>query len=74
MRHSWCYAIPMTSITEGDIIQVMNDYLDRGMGSTIEQIIMRRAIHEIQESHKERDQLLTQLINMGEKPNARRRK
>lgn len=61
-------------ITDGEIIQVINDYLDRGMGSTIEQVILRRAAHEIQQARKERDHLMTQLINIGEKPDARRGK
>ena len=61
----------MPLMTDCEIIKVINDYLDRGMGSTIEQVILRRAAYEIQKVRDERDQLLTQLINMGEKPNAR---
>jgi hypothetical protein len=64
----------MAKMTEGEIVDTINDYLDRGMGSTIEQVIMRRAIHEIRTLRKERDHLMTQLINIGEKPNARRGK
>lgn len=64
----------MALMTDGEILSVINDYLDRGMGSTIEQVILRRAAHEIQAVRKERDHLLTQLINMGEKPNDGRKK
>lgn len=64
----------MSLITDGEIIKVINDYLDRGMGSTIEQVILRRAAYEIQQARKERDHLMTQLINIGEKPNDGRKK
>lgn len=63
----------MTKIIDEEILTVINDYLDRGMGSTIEQIILRRAAFEIQESRRERDYLATQLINMGVKPNVKRK-
>lgn len=61
----------MTKIIDEEILTVINDYLDRGMGSTIEQIILRRAAFEIQEARRERDHLITQLINMGVKPNVK---
>lgn len=56
------------TITDDEIVKAINDYLDRGMGSTIEQIILRRAAREIQDLRKERDHLITQIINIGEKP------
>jgi len=61
----------MPTMTDNEILTVINDYLDRGMGSTIEQVIMRRAAFEIQEARRERDHLATQLINMGVKPNVK---
>ena len=64
----------MSLMADGEIIDVINTYLDRGMGSSIEQVILRRAAYEIQEARKERDHLMTQLITIGEKPNARTRK
>lgn len=63
----------MPAMTDDEILTVINDYLDRGMGSTIEQVILRRAAFEIQEARKERDHLITQLINMGAKPNDKRK-
>lgn len=64
----------MSLMTDGELLAVINDYLDRGMGSTIEQVILRRAAHEIQAVRKERDHLMSQLINIGEKQNDGRRK
>ena len=64
----------MSLMTDGEIIDVINAYLDRGMGSTIEQVILRRAAAEIVNAQKERDNLMTQLINIGEKPNVKRTK
>lgn len=61
----------MPTMTDDEILTVINDYLDRGMGSTIEQVILRRAAFEIQEARSERDHLITQLINMGVKPNVK---
>ena len=61
----------MPTMTDDEILTVINDYLDRGMGSTIEQVILRRAAFEIQEARRERDHLMTQLINMGAKANAK---
>lgn len=58
-------------LSNEEILAVINDYLDRGMGSTIEQVILRRAAFEIQEARRERDHLITQLINMGVKPNVK---
>lgn len=63
----------MTKIIDEEILAVINDYLDRGMGSTIEQVILRRAAFEIQEARRERDHLITQLINMGVKPSVKRK-
>ena len=60
-------------MTNGEILTVINDYLDRGMGSTIEQVILRRAAYEIQELRKERDHLMSQLIKLGEKPSVKRK-
>lgn len=63
----------MPTMTDNEILSVINDYLDRGMGSTIEQVILRRAAFEIQEARRERDHLSTQLINIGVKPNVKRK-
>lgn len=63
----------MPTMTNGEILTVINDYLDRGMGSTIEQVILRRAAYEIQELRKERDHLMSQLIKLGEKPSVKRK-
>ena len=52
---------------EVDVIQLIDNYLNRLTGSTIEQTIMQKAKVEIVELRKERDHLTTQLINMGEK-------
>jgi len=49
-------------MTEGEIITVINDYLDRGMGSTIEQVILRRAAYEIK-TLREQNELLERKLH-----------
>jgi hypothetical protein len=55
-----------------DIIQLIDNYLERLGSSTIEQPIMQQAKQEILALRKERNHLMTQFINLGEgdeKPN-----
>lgn len=49
-----------------DIIQLIDNYLERFVGSTVEQIIMQQAKQEILALRKERNHLMTQFINLGE--------
>lgn len=49
-----------------DIIQLIDNYLERLGSSTIEQPIMLQAKQEILALRKERNHLMTQFINMGE--------
>ena len=71
MSMSYTHEMP-GAYSEEDIIKVINDYLDHGMGSTVEQIIMRRAAFVIEQTRKERDYYMSQVI--GEKQNDKRTK
>ena len=57
---------------QNDILELINDYLNRSSTTTTETDIMRRAAIEIQSLRKDYNHLMTQFINMGntnEKPN-----